>query len=471
MSGGKNSIANERFLAAIFRAAYAAVCLGLIFWAAFSGKARANVVGADTQNFNPITSGLDFVTVHSSETLKPGLLNFGLFLNYAVNSLPNYEDYTTSSRTNFSDALFSADFNVGMGLMKNWDVGASFPVLLNQEVDSDLGTYRGEYANTGLIEYRFNTKYRFIGNQDYGVGTVLSVNFNQIQDNPFAGDDPGPTFNVELVGDQTFGRWAVGANVGYRFRNPGTPIPGIPVEPLGNQWIASTAGSYLLMDYDIKIIAELFGSFPSESSAFASDRDLSTLEFLAGLKSDLGPQLAWHVGAGTEVLHGTASPDWRLYTGINWVIGPVFSKPYEPIVRVGKDPLLALEENLQEDPFDGEPEVEESFIGRDIMFAFDSSEVKPEFRQALERLADYLRRPPGFKSLVIEGHTDSIGSADYNNQLSLRRSTAVKKVLLSMGLPASKVRAVGWGEFKPIADNGNYQGRSLNRRVEFKVSR
>jgi hypothetical protein len=70
-------------------------------------SAKANVVGADTQNFNPITSGLDFVTVQSSATLSPWVFNFGYFLNYAVNSLPEYEE--GGSRTNFSDSLLSAN--------------------------------------------------------------------------------------------------------------------------------------------------------------------------------------------------------------------------------------------------------------------------------------------------------------------------------------------------------------------------
>ena len=62
-------------------------------------RAQANVVGADTQNFNPTNDGLDFVTVHSSKTLSPGLLNLGVFVNYAVNSLPNYEDTTTDRKS------------------------------------------------------------------------------------------------------------------------------------------------------------------------------------------------------------------------------------------------------------------------------------------------------------------------------------------------------------------------------------
>ena len=60
-----------------------ALCVILVL----SSNALANVIGPDAQNFNPITSGLDFVTVQSSETLKPGIFNFGTFLNYAVNFL------------------------------------------------------------------------------------------------------------------------------------------------------------------------------------------------------------------------------------------------------------------------------------------------------------------------------------------------------------------------------------------------
>ena len=52
------------------------------------GTAQANVVGIDAQNFNPTSNGIDFVTVQSSETLEPGIVNLGLFFNYAINTLP-----------------------------------------------------------------------------------------------------------------------------------------------------------------------------------------------------------------------------------------------------------------------------------------------------------------------------------------------------------------------------------------------
>jgi hypothetical protein len=58
---------------------------------------KANVCGTDYQTFNPTTSGLDFVTVHSSETLQPCYINFGSFLNYSVNTLTYTRSYTDGS--------------------------------------------------------------------------------------------------------------------------------------------------------------------------------------------------------------------------------------------------------------------------------------------------------------------------------------------------------------------------------------
>lgn len=430
---------------------------------------HANVVGADTQNFNPTNDGLDFVTVHSSETLNPGLLNLGLFLNYAVNSLPNYQDTQTQTRTNFRDTLLSSDFNFALGLMKDWEAGFSFPFLLRQSVDSDVGTFRGEYANTGLTEIRLMTKYRLLGDNDGGLAGVFSVNFNQIEDNPFLGEGAGPTYNFELATDTTVGLFGLGFNAGYRVRNPGTQLAGVPVRPFDDQYIASAAVNYLT-PWQTKIIAELFGSWPVEESKFSSDRDDSSMEFLLGMKTDITRSIAFHAGGGTEVFQGTSSPDWRIYTGINWVIGPLFSEPREVFVKMNGQPLKSLDD-ITGDPFAGAPEVDEAFLARDVLFEFNSDQLQPEAIENLKRLVTYLNRPPGFKSLTVEGHTDSVGSQTYNLNLSQRRAESVRKALISLGAPAAKVRAIGYGESKPIADNGNFQGRAINRRVEFKVKR
>ena len=72
-------------------------------------------------------------------------------------------------------------------------------------------------------------------------------------------------------------------------------------------------------------------------------------------------------------------------------------------------------------------------------------------------------------SVVIEGHTDSSGDAAFNQQLSEKRAEAVKAELVANGADPDKITTVGYGESKPIADNGTREGRAKNRRVEIRV--
>lgn len=436
----------------------------------YSAASQANVVGSDVQNFNPTTSGLDFVTVQSSETLEPGIFNFGFFLNYAVNVMPNYEEVSTQSRTDFQDTLLGGDLNFGVGLGRNWDVGFSAPQVYAQDSDNDNdnNVYRGEISQTGLTEYRLNTKYRFFGDAAGGLAGIFTVNLDQTENNPFTGNDPDPTYNFELAWDKTVNKYVYGFNLGYRKRNPGSQIqatPAIPIEPFGDQFIASAAVSYMLNSVDTKLIGEIYGGFPAEDPNNTSDRDVSSVELLLGAKKDLRHDLALHFGGGTELYHGSSSPDWRVYTGVNWNIGPLWSDK-----GTGDSQRLDSEtvEYLSSRPLTPS----EKFVAGDVLFAFNSDQLSPQFEAVLLKLAEYLKRPPGLKSLVVEGHTDSVGPEAYNLDLSQRRASAVARVLVEKGgLPAKAVEANGYGETRPVADNDNYQSRAKNRRVEFNIIR
>src|SRR6185436_20305424 len=84
--------------------------------------ARAGVVGNGLQNFNTIPSGIDFVTLQSSEPLKPGIVNLGLFFNLAVNPLP-YVGTSPQGPLDFNDSVLGMDFNIAVGVLPNWEVG------------------------------------------------------------------------------------------------------------------------------------------------------------------------------------------------------------------------------------------------------------------------------------------------------------------------------------------------------------
>lgn len=458
----------------------------------FAGfPALANVVGVDTQNFNPITSGLDFVTVQSSETLEPGLVNFGFFLNYASNTLPTYDasGSQTGSRTNSRDRLLSSDFNIGVGLMKNWDAGISFPSVVSQEVEG--GELKGVFDRSGLTDIRINTKVRLTGDKDGGFAFVGTMELPQVENNPFYGNGGGPTYNLEFAADTTYKKIALGANLGYRIRNPGTAVNQY-IAPIDDMYIASVAGSYLFESIDTKLISEIFTSFPIKGTATQSAKELSSQEWLVGVKHDLNSAVALHGGISTELGQGTSSPDWRIYGGVNWTVGPLWGKEEEPVVvaQVPQEipplpsappqaepvmaPMATMTTDAEQDQFPETriPEKREVFIVKNINFSSASNKIPQKFKNYLKKISKYLSKEPKFSRMVISGHTDSVGPAEFNRKLSEARAATTKRAFVELyGLPGDRIEVEGFGEDKPVADNGNFQGRARNRRVEFYIER
>ena len=107
-------------------------------------------------------------------------------------------------------------------------------------------------------------------------------------------------------------------------------------------------------------------------------------------------------------------------------------------------------------------------LPQDLLFAVDSAALQPSMTADLNAVASNLLKYPNSKVEVI-GHTDNTGTAAYNQDLSQRRAVSVTNVLLSGGVPASRVAAFGRGEDQPIATNLSEEGRAQNRRVEIIV--
>jgi outer membrane protein OmpA-like peptidoglycan-associated protein len=104
-------------------------------------------------------------------------------------------------------------------------------------------------------------------------------------------------------------------------------------------------------------------------------------------------------------------------------------------------------------------------------FDSGSAVVRPESDKILDVLAEQMKRDLPDTSLVILGHTDSVGSDDYNNNLSVNRAAAVMRKLAQRGVNLEQMSTVGIGETQPISSNATEAGRALNRRVEFMLSR
>ena len=105
----------------------------------------------------------------------------------------------------------------------------------------------------------------------------------------------------------------------------------------------------------------------------------------------------------------------------------------------------------------------------DVLFDFNKYTLKPEARERLAKISGIVLAYPDLK-LDIEGHTDAIGSDEYNQTLSEKRADSVRGYLVSSGVVPDHVSAVGLGKANPVADNNTAAGRALNRRVEMVVS-
>ncbi len=158
---------------------------------------------------------------------------------------------------------------------------------------------------------------------------------------------------------------------------------------------------------------------------------------------------AWSagLGVGMAVLCGIA--------------GHLFLDPEEQVAAPQPPPAVEV-------PPPGPPITRKRIVLRGITFDFNKSVVRAESSPVLDEARNTLLANPGVK-VAIEGYTDSIGSDEYNQALSIRRAEAVYRYLVNGGVPPEQLSTVGFGKTHPVADNGTDSGRAQNRRVELRV--
>ena len=113
-------------------------------------------------------------------------------------------------------------------------------------------------------------------------------------------------------------------------------------------------------------------------------------------------------------------------------------------------------------------EMPEMFTLSNLHFETGKSTVKASSYASLNQLAEFLIRKKNQK-IVIAGHTDNVGDSATNNMLSLDRAETVKTYLMRKGVPVEQLKAKGYGDSMPIADNSNEFGRAKNRRTEIHI--
>jgi OOP family OmpA-OmpF porin len=111
----------------------------------------------------------------------------------------------------------------------------------------------------------------------------------------------------------------------------------------------------------------------------------------------------------------------------------------------------------------------EIVILKQIHFEFNKARIMPDSSELLAQIAQVLKEHPEIRQVSIEGHTDALGSAQFNLRLSQQRADAVRTWLMDSGIAADRLQATGHGKTRPVADNKTEEGRERNRRVEFHI--
>jgi outer membrane protein OmpA-like peptidoglycan-associated protein len=138
-------------------------------------------------------------------------------------------------------------------------------------------------------------------------------------------------------------------------------------------------------------------------------------------------------------------------------------KAAEAQARLAMDSLAAIASVKQEDSNTV------ITLSGEVLFKTKEATLLPVAQTQLDKVAEVLNSQGEGKQMVVEGHTDSQGKDDYNQQLSQRRAEAVRSYLVSKGVPSDMIKAVGKGELEPVADNKSAEGRANNRRVEIVI--
>lgn len=108
-------------------------------------------------------------------------------------------------------------------------------------------------------------------------------------------------------------------------------------------------------------------------------------------------------------------------------------------------------------------------ITEKVQFEYNKAEILDVSHDLLNDVATVMKQHPEVKKIRIEGHASSEGEDDYNKKLSDKRANAVMEFLVSAGVDAERMEAIGYGEERPIASNDTEEGREANRRVEFNI--
>lgn len=464
------------------------------------GQQTETQTDLDAERFKPAVTPDGWVNAEGSGLRPTGdRWEFGLFLNYGVNSLVAVDE-TDDVESQFVAGRLGMDAIVSVTLAEPLVVGVDVPFFLGQTGDFDP-------SFAGLGDLRVVPKFRLVDDRDAAIGLALAP---EIRLPTHTGDFSGGARNLVVVPkamiDHRFRSGIrLGFNVGVLFRER-TEFFNVAA---GSEAAYAAALGYTFggLGGKTEIGAEANGAVGLSEQ----DREELPLELLGFVRHVFGNE--WEIMAGPAVglVAGYGVPTFRGFVGLRY--RPTFHDADRDGISDQDDRCPNLAEDLdryqdtdgcpEEDPDadrDGVPDWDdrcpgekETINGVDdddgcpdsgdprviyeegefkildpVHFEHGSAKIDPSSHELLDQVALTAKAHPEMK-VRVEGHTDDTGPEDVNMRLSQQRAESVRMYLVNRGVAAHRVEAKGYGESKPLESGTSDRARSANRRVEFIV--
>lgn len=447
--------------------------------------------------------------VETAPAVEKGTYRFGAVLDWADGllalSLGDRRDDLLESR-------------LSLHLLGGWSLGrvelaAHLPIALWQRADFSLLREQGvnnalvdPVAATALGDLRLGVKIPLLGVERFPVALAVLLDGRLPTGNQDAFTGDGAMFVPSVVATRPLGRARIDAQLGYAIRGRGQYTQLVVHDGL----VFGLGGSLDLPPLRRldrwKAIAELTGGWPRGYDTGGS-RYRAPLSARAGLRAFLSDRLSVELGAGTGLGEaGYGRERWRVFAGVRWT-GAIVGKPEEDRDGDGVPnaiDLCPLAPGLpemdgcpdsdgdgipnREDRCPGDPgpaensgcpvnqdeplvelETERLSLKDSIHFDTGKDSIKRESFRMLDQIAKLISEHPELRKIRIEGHTDNVGGAAYNKDLSERRAASVVRYLVERGVAAPRLAPAGYGFERPVASNATALGRAKNRRVEFTI--
>jgi len=468
----------------------------------------------DVQRFNPVGSYRGFVTVHDGLILPKRKIGFDIVLSGAVRPLEK-TDRELQREIGIIDFVFAGHGRVGFAIT-DWveiDLTMAFLQLAAtgdglEEIGGGTGPNKVFSLGDIWLEGRFQPlrqEKHFVN-----LGVIPFITFPTGNPNIFLTSGL-PTFGVKVAVGHRFERFRVAGHFGYRLK-PSFAQVGENVAADDELLYALGFGLVPMKD-KIDVMLELSGAgivgpglaqLPSEAGRAVAH---SPLELLVTGRFRVANKLDIVAGLGPGLTAGVGTPAFRFFGGIAWAPSadrdgdgivdsddecpddPEDLDEFEdadgcPDLDNDGDQILDPDDLCPNDPEnyndfkddDGCPDDtiavvtgEKIVILEKILFVTGKDRILRRSYPVLEAVQTTLEENPRITKIRIEGHTDDRGSDSYNQRLSESRASAIMRYLVEAGIDPDRLVAVGYGEARPIDDNGTEEGRERNRRVEFTI--